>query len=574
MQALKLLGQQLTKIWHQLGLNQKIIVIVSGVAVVIGLAGLVYWSARPDYALLYGNLDPAEVGRIQAELDQKKIMYVLGTSGSSIRVPRERVDSIRAELAVKGIPKQQGVGYELFDKPAFGMSDFMLQQNSTRALQGELERTLSQFEGVEWARVFIVKPERTLLIDPAKKSTASITLKMRSLSQMDPRTVSAMRSFVSGAVTGLKPNDISIVDTAGNLLAEPQEDGSFSSLSQTQLASQRNAERYLAGKVYDMLTPVYGPKDQDVVVTVSVQLDNETMTKTDDIYDPQGTPRTKQEIYEKNSSSTPKPGGVPGTDPNANTSTNTPAFTLAETESVTTNNQTEYLVSRKSTNISRMPGALKHIKASVIINTTSNTNVDEAAVKRLVVNAIGIEVGSATVAPGEGTVPDITEVMVSKVAFNVKQKTEFDDRVKTEERTALLWKIGRNSLYVIIALAALILFWRLVRSSSEELLPTGIPVGQLVGGQLVYEAPSGAPAVGFPSGMVQSMGDQRVEEVVSADQDVEDLQAAKSKLVMDFGLGQAAPERITIEVLKQLIRENPGKMGQAARVWLARKNDE
>ena len=89
MQALKLLGQQLTKIWHQLGLNQKLIVIISGVAVMIGLAGLVYWSARPDYALLFGNLELSEVGRIQAELEQKKVLYVLATGGSSIRVPRE-----------------------------------------------------------------------------------------------------------------------------------------------------------------------------------------------------------------------------------------------------------------------------------------------------------------------------------------------------------------------------------------------------------------------------------------------------------------------------------------------------
>ena len=574
MQALKLLGQQLTKIWHQLGLNQKLTVIISGVAVIAGLAGLVYWTARPDYELLYDGLGNEESARIIQELEQRKVIYQLGPGGSSIKVPRDKKYSLRAELILKGIPKSQNVGYELFDKPAWGLSDAAFQQNSVRALQGELEKTLAEFDGVESARVFLVKQDRTLLIDPAKKATASIILKMRSLASMDPRTVVAMRSLVASAVSGLKPNDVSIVDTAGNPLFEPQEDGSLSSLATTQLDSQRSFEKYLAGKVYDLLTPVYGPKDQDVVVMVSVEMDNETVSKSAEIYDPKGKAARMELVdIEQNSSQTPKPGGVPGTDPNSDTKTNAPAFTYANTSTFRTNSQTDYAISRNSTNTSKLPGGIKHIKASVIINTNSNPDLNPEEVQRLVVNAIGIQVAPSGGGEG-GSKPDITEVVVIKRAFNTKQQTEFASQIKAEERTELLWKVGRGSLYVLVALAALILFWRLVRSSSEELLPTGIPVGQLVGGQLVYEAPSGAPGMGFPSGMVQSMTDQRVEEVVSADQDVEELQAAKSKLVMDFGLGQAAPERITIEVLKQLIRENPGKMGQAARIWLQRKSDE
>ena len=75
----------------------------------------------------------------------------------------------------------------------------------------------------------------------------------------------------------------------------------------------------------------------------------------------------------------------------------------------------------------------------------------------------------------------------------------------------------------------------------------------------------------LPTGVAQAVAEQRVEEVLPEEQEVEELQAAKSKLVMDFGLGQQAPERITIEVVKQLIRENPAKMSQAARSWLSRK---
>ena len=42
----------------------------------------------------------------------------------------------------------------------------------------------------------------------------------------------------------------------------------------------------------------------------------------------------------------------------------------------------------------------------------------------------------------------------------------------------------------------------------------------------------------------------------------------KKKLVMDFGIGKKQPERVTVEVLKDLIEEKPEKMSQAARSWL------
>ena len=54
------LGQQLLGIWRQLGLNQRISIVMATGVVVLGLTGLAYWSSRLDYALLYGKLDEGE----------------------------------------------------------------------------------------------------------------------------------------------------------------------------------------------------------------------------------------------------------------------------------------------------------------------------------------------------------------------------------------------------------------------------------------------------------------------------------------------------------------------------------
>ena len=575
MQALRLLGQQLTKIWEQLGFNQKIVLVISGMAVGVGLGGLVLWTSRPNYALLYGRLDPTEAGKIISVLEEMKVPHKVGAGGSSIHIPQDKVHITRMQLAVKGIPKSDGVGFEIFEKPAFGMSDFMQQANYMRALQGELARTIEEINGIEKARVMISKPENRLLIDPQKKAKASVFIKLSGNSQIEPNAVNSIRLIVANSVEGLRANDVSISDNAGNVLSENTEDGSIAQLSSTQLASRKNYEKYLASKVKGMLEKVLGP-DQ-VVVEVSAELNTETVTTTDEIYDKnKSAPRTETVKDEVTETATPTPGGVPGTTTNSSTDTNSPAFSNSSNHSKKIDSTKEYAVSMSRTNTTRVAGDLKRVTASVFYNTNSNPTVSTNALLAAVYNALGLKSGTEEN-------PNM-DVSLYGISFNVKREVELGLEMDKERRTEFLWKTGRTVLYAVLALAALLGFWRLVRNSTEELLPTGISVGSLVGGQLVYESPvgvGGVPSMAMmPTGSMASMGmmmgeGQRVEEVVSAgDDEVEELQAAKSKLVMDFGLGQQAPERITIEVLKQLIRENPIKMSQAARVWMTRKTLE
>jgi flagellar M-ring protein FliF len=100
-----------------------------------------------------------------ASLDDAKVPYTTGRGGSSILVPSDKVYHIRAQLAAQGIPRGEGVGFEIFDKPNFGISDFVQRANYLRAVQGELARTISQIDMVESARVMIVMPENRLLVD-------------------------------------------------------------------------------------------------------------------------------------------------------------------------------------------------------------------------------------------------------------------------------------------------------------------------------------------------------------------------------------------------------------------------
>src|ERR1700753_3643215 len=137
--------RQLSGIWKQLGLNQKISIVMATRVVMGALGVIMYMSSRADYALLYGKLDEGEASKVIAALDETKTPSQV--RGGSIMVPADKVYQTRMQLAGKGIPRGEGVGFEIFDKANFGISDFVQHANYTRAVQGELSRTISQLDG-------------------------------------------------------------------------------------------------------------------------------------------------------------------------------------------------------------------------------------------------------------------------------------------------------------------------------------------------------------------------------------------------------------------------------------------
>src|SRR5271157_529336 len=231
-QNLLKVGAQLRDIWKQLGAAQRLSVASATFVLLAGLGSLVFWSSRADYSLLYGRLSDGEAAKVIAALDDAKVPFKIGAAGSAILVPAEKVHVVRMQLAGKGIPRSgDGVGFEIFDKPNFGISDFVQRANYIRALQGELARTIAQLDEVESARVMVVMPENRLLMDKDKHPTASVFVRLRSSGQMAPQTVSSIRFLVANSVEGLKPHFVSIVDSQGNVLSENVENDSMVGLS-------------------------------------------------------------------------------------------------------------------------------------------------------------------------------------------------------------------------------------------------------------------------------------------------------------------------------------------------------
>ncbi len=565
MDVLQNLLRQLREIWTKLSVSQQVLFGVAALGI-LGAGGAMTWmGSDTEWRLLYGRLDAAEAGRIITVLEGQKVPHRIVSGGSAIQVPAEQVHSLRAQLAAKGMPKADGTGFEIFDKPAFGMSDFVQRANYVRAIQGELARTIQQIEGVESSRVMIVLPENRLVIDAQRKATASVFLNVRVPGLLNQEAVSAIRFLVSNAVEGLQVRDVTVVDNYGAVLSEPAEESGSASLVGGQLQQRKNIERYLTEKLRSMFETILGPGQ--AVVRVSADLSFDAITRTSDYYDPQSSvPKNQTRRQETTDSTSAVPGGVAGIA--ANTSTNLNASPTQGTRLQKVDQTDDFYVSRSQTNVVVGVGGLKRVSAAVFVNQRfEGQAADRKAVARTAADLEKLK-RAAERALGLTDKDPLGEVVVEELPFNEEAQQKETARVDRD----VLWSRGLEFSRTLGAVGVsgliLLVLWRMLRRGSEELLAAGVPVGQLIGGpQMMMAGAQGATvAMAAAGGGGAAPGGEG-----SGDEEAEDDQEAqekKKKMKMDFGLSKQRPERVTLEVLKDLIRDNPQKMVQAARAWL------
>jgi len=532
-QNLSKLGQQLLAIWGQLGASQRVSVIAATFVLVAGLAASVFWSSRAEYGLLYGGLSDTESAKVVAALDDAKITYKIG-SGGAIMVPADKVYTMRMQLASKGIPQGDGVGFEIFDKPNFGISDFVQRANYLRALQGELARTIGQIDEVKAARVMIVLPENRLLLDKDKYPTASVFVRVRGNSQLQPQTINSIRFLVANSVEGLKPNHVAVVDNLGNV-QEIADNESAAGLTSSQLGTRRSLEQYLSKKAQDMLETVLGPGQ--AIVRVSADVNYDTITKTEEKFDPDGqVVKTQTKNDENNDTATAANTTPTGVSANTVSETNAVASTspINSSKNHKTLTTTEYEIGKTTSAMTQGAGGIKRLTAAITVaQQFEGTGADRKPVvrsaqeldklRRIVSNALGADL----------TRGDTVEL--AELPFNDQFATEVTQQLDQQQKRDFWWNIARNALYPALGLVAFVVLLRTFKRTPIQDIPIGVPVGRL-GGQRTATATS--------NGKGSSRFGQFEEE--------------------------EEPGVVTVEVLNRLIKENPTNMTQAIREWMNR----
>jgi flagellar M-ring protein FliF len=274
---------------------------------VVGIvAGSAWWVGAPTYVLLFSDMDPETAGEVVTRLKTLKVSYQLDEGGRAVRVPMNRVDELRLELTSQGLPSSGRVGFELFDRTAFGVTEFLEQVNYRRALEGEIARTIATLTEVSSARVHIAMGKETLFGEP-RPAKASVVLKLRGQRTLAASTIAGIGNLVAASVEGLRPDAVVILDSFGRALARPSE-GLDVAGAAGQLERQQRLEREMGARVVALLEPVVGA--ERVRVNVALRLNPATVEQTEERFDPTNVVRSRQ-VTANSSSATPA-GGVAG----------------------------------------------------------------------------------------------------------------------------------------------------------------------------------------------------------------------------------------------------------------------
>jgi len=250
--------------------------------IVLFVGLLIRWTLQPDYAILYGNLQPEVANEIVTELENLTVPYRIEESGTAIYIPSGKVHEMRMRLAASTATGPGVQGYELFDANTLGMTDFMQQVNRKRALEGELARSINTIEQVEFSRVHLVLPERAAFQQEGSQATASVILSMTRGQQLSGQQIDGITALVAGSVEGLSAANVTILDQNGNRLTQDG-GGQFASGS-TQIQLRQRTEAYLTERGQSMLDQVLGPGN--AILRVATEHDFDRLVRESDLIDP------------------------------------------------------------------------------------------------------------------------------------------------------------------------------------------------------------------------------------------------------------------------------------------------
>lgn len=378
------------------------------VGVVALVAGSAYWVNAPSYTLLYTDLDAESAAAVVERLKAAKVPYQLEDGSRTVRVPANRVDELRLDMAAQGLPTAGRIGFEVFDRTAFGSTEFLEHVNYRRGLEGELARTISTLREVASARVHIAPAKDSLFVGERQEAKASVVLRLRNQTPLAPATVMGIAGLVANSVESLRPESVVIVDTFGRPLSRVHQDESEASGASPE--RQRRVEQDLVAQVTALLEPVVGVGH--VRVNVSARLDAQSQEETEERWDPNVVVRSHQSSSDGAAPASVQ--GIAGARANAPPGTTTGDAPVPETvrAAATTpagrvTETTNYEVSRLTRHTIVPQGKLSRLSVAVILDDERTTTRDEAGqvqvvskprspeslerIQRLVAAAVGLE---------------------------------------------------------------------------------------------------------------------------------------------------------------------------------------
>ncbi len=331
--------------------------------------------STPDMKLLYTDLSSIDSGAIAAKLEEVQIRYEISQDGSRVMVPDTDVGRARMLLAEAGLPNGGSMGYEIFDKQSgFGTTNAVQNVNQVRALEGELARTISTLAPVRSARVHLVLPQRELFSRESRPSSASVAIGLRPGAKLEQDHILAVQSLIASAVPQLKPENVSIIDQDGNLLARGgDENMTLASLKAEEM--RLGYERRVTQSIEDLVGRSVGYGKVRANVTADLNFDR--INTSEELFNPEAsTPRSTQTTEER---TTERDGAAD----NVSVENNLPAVgsdlfvdEKPSLESSRLEEVTNYEISKTVRNTVRETGEVRRLSVAVLVDGKYTTAED------------------------------------------------------------------------------------------------------------------------------------------------------------------------------------------------------
>ncbi|APT71948.1 flagellar M-ring protein FliF [Thermosipho affectus] len=414
--------------WKKLNKNQKIAFTSLILAIVFALVVAVVLNA-PKYVLLITANNETDAGAIIQQLESQGIPYKV-EAGNRIFIPSSyNVYEVRMKLASSGILGASSKGFELLDQSSFGATSFDKQVNYQRALQGELERTIATINGVKYARVHLTLPKYTYYVRGEMAETrASVQLVLEPGATISKEQVKGIIYLLTGAVEGLKPENVKVVDNFGRALSDLVnfDENTYAANTKTELKMQ--LENYYRNKIQPALETVFGFGKVEVITDIN--LNWQKIEKTITTYSsPKGGLLRSKETETEKSTVKPADGGPVGTESNIPTT---------YYQSVEGSNSSLYEKSHEITNyelnqivenvVQNMEGEIENISVSVIIDSSSTVfnTVSKDEINKLVSNIIQKSIAA-------NASPSNISYSLAFIPFSRELEEQYQQLIQTEQ---------------------------------------------------------------------------------------------------------------------------------------------
>jgi len=302
--------QNFTDFFKSLDANRRVGLVVIGTLVIGTVIAVIVWASKTQYKLLYTDLNKEDAATISQLLDGGKIPYQVKDDGKSIYVPEDQTERWRLEIAKKGVNLTSTVGYEVFDKQAFGTTSFVQKINKQRAIEGELMKTIKHIRGINRARVHLSLPESSPFVTEKKPPSASVVLDLERGFDLTKNEIKGVQHLIASSVDGMRVSNVVIIDSKGGKLTENMGDA-MAQHTANRLALESKVNRQYEQQIEEILKRVVG--EGKVIAKVNVKMDFTEAFETKTSYDGENT-AVVSEVANKAQykGSRPSPQGIPG----------------------------------------------------------------------------------------------------------------------------------------------------------------------------------------------------------------------------------------------------------------------